>query len=223
MYQGLCGCRTTGLSADFIYLNPIGFLALTLWSFAVRFSPTARKQYADRHGGHAPQVSDADLAFALHALVITLLIVAQVLYYARRRAVATPYDRFASAEGTAGADERTPLFPEPADWHRAQRQRQLEEEDAGPDVSQPSVLAQIGIVMIFITAAGQGLSVWIGRTQWLDFLYFASSVKLAISAVKYIPQVLLNRRLKSADGFAIGQIITVSRQSRASGARGPRS
>lgn len=196
------------MSADFIYLNPIGFLALTLWSFAARFSPTARKQYADRHGGHAPQVSDADLAFALHALVITLLTVAQVVYYARRRAAATPYDRF----GSAGADERTPLFPEPADWHRAQQQRQQEEDagDAGPDASTPSALAQIAIVMIFITAAGQGLSVWLGQTQWLDFLYFASTVKLAISAVKYIPQVLLNRRLKSADGFAIGQIITVS-------------
>lgn len=37
--------------------------------------------------------------------------------------------------------------------------------------------------------------------SWLNWLYFLSFVKLGISLVKYIPQVLLNYKRKSTVGW----------------------
>uniref|UniRef100_A0A182TFS6 Cystinosin homolog n=1 Tax=Anopheles melas TaxID=34690 RepID=A0A182TFS6_9DIPT len=39
--------------------------------------------------------------------------------------------------------------------------------------------------------------------HWLDFLYILSYVKLSTNLIKYIPQVLMNYRRKSTEGFAI--------------------
>lgn len=74
---------TTGLSMDFLCLNPIGFACLTVYSIALYASPTVRAQYADRHDGHFPQVQPNDIAFAGHALVLSLVILSQTLVYKR--------------------------------------------------------------------------------------------------------------------------------------------
>ncbi|GAA5983968.1 hypothetical protein JCM10908_005995 [Rhodotorula pacifica] len=74
---------TTGLSMDFLCLNPIGFACLTVYSVALYASPTVREQYAQRHDGHYPQVQPNDLAFAGHALVLSLVILSQTLVYKR--------------------------------------------------------------------------------------------------------------------------------------------
>uniref|UniRef100_A0AAG5CUB4 Cystinosin n=1 Tax=Anopheles atroparvus TaxID=41427 RepID=A0AAG5CUB4_ANOAO len=42
-----------------------------------------------------------------------------------------------------------------------------------------------------------------GQMNWLDFLYILSYVKLSTNLVKYIPQVYMNYRRKSTEGFAI--------------------
>lgn len=54
-----------------------------------------------------------------------------------------------------------------------------------------------------------GLLVWLGKVELLDWLYYASALKVLISAVKFIPQVILNWRLRTSDGFAIGNAIAV--------------
>ncbi|EGK97523.1 AGAP013268-PA [Anopheles gambiae str. PEST] len=41
------------------------------------------------------------------------------------------------------------------------------------------------------------------QMHWLDFLYILSYVKLSTNLIKYIPQVLMNYRRKSTEGFAI--------------------
>ncbi|KFB42342.1 AGAP013268-PA-like protein [Anopheles sinensis] len=41
------------------------------------------------------------------------------------------------------------------------------------------------------------------QLHWLDFLYMLSYVKLSTNLVKYIPQVFMNYRRKSTEGFAI--------------------
>ncbi|KAL7461793.1 hypothetical protein ACHAXS_002198 [Conticribra weissflogii] len=46
-----------------------------------------------------------------------------------------------------------------------------------------------------------------GDWQWIDYLYFLSFVKVGITIVKYIPQVLLNYRRKSTSGWQIWNII----------------
>jgi len=44
-------------------------------------------------------------------------------------------------------------------------------------------------------------------TPWLTFLYFFSYVKLGVTLVKYIPQVVLNYKRKSTVGWSIGTVL----------------
>ncbi|GAA5822479.1 hypothetical protein JCM3770_000662 [Rhodotorula araucariae] len=72
-----------GLSIDFFSLNPIGFACYTAFNVALYASPTVRRQYSDRHGGHYPKVAPNDIAFAVHALVFSLITLASVFIYKR--------------------------------------------------------------------------------------------------------------------------------------------
>ncbi|XP_004533588.1 cystinosin homolog isoform X1 [Ceratitis capitata] len=56
------------------------------------------------------------------------------------------------------------------------------------------------IVLVTLILAAVGVS------QWLDFLYYCSYIKLAM-IIKYIPQVLMNYRRKSTIGWSIGNIL----------------
>lgn len=171
-----------GLAPDFVVVNPIGFLCLTIWSFGAFFSPTARRQYAERHGGHTPQVSKSDLAFSAHALLLSTLTLIQSawLFYRAHRA-------------RKGAEEDSPLLRR---THRAP--------------VAPHRLTRVALVVMAIAALWVGTSTLLGRTELLDFLYFASSLKIAITAIKYTPQLILNYQLKSVRGFAIATILAVS-------------
>ncbi|KAL7638765.1 UNVERIFIED_CONTAM: hypothetical protein RMT77_010298 [Armadillidium vulgare] len=41
---------------------------------------------------------------------------------------------------------------------------------------------------------------------WLDFLYWLSYIKLIITCIKYVPQMYENFKLKSTEGWSIGQV-----------------
>ncbi|XP_019711420.1 cystinosin isoform X2 [Hippocampus comes] len=45
------------------------------------------------------------------------------------------------------------------------------------------------------------------RLSWLDYLYFFSYIKLAVTLVKYLPQAFLNYRRKSTEGWSIGTVL----------------
>uniref|UniRef100_A0A7S1Z196 Cystinosin n=1 Tax=Trieres chinensis TaxID=1514140 RepID=A0A7S1Z196_TRICV len=61
------------------------------------------------------------------------------------------------------------------------------------------ILAYAALILLQV-GPGNGL-------LWLDFLYLLSFVKVAISVVKYIPQVILNIRRESTVGWNIWNII----------------
>ncbi|ORY32521.1 hypothetical protein BCR39DRAFT_492505 [Naematelia encephala] len=182
--------RTTGLSPDFVWINPLGFLALTLWSWGVYFSPIARNQYRARHDGHEPQVSRSDLAFSLHALILSCITPAQVWYYNRH-----PSPNQQSTQD----DERTALLPStPA--------TKTDDALSPPGGIKPSVPCQIALAVMVVASFIYAIFVWVGKAEFLDWLYFAASIKLAITCVKFIPQIMLNWKLRSSAGWAIDQI-----------------
>ena len=47
----------------------------------------------------------------------------------------------------------------------------------------------------------------VGNLNWLDYLYMLSFVKILITLIKYIPQVILNFRRKSTVGWSIWNIL----------------
>ncbi|XP_037105363.1 cystinosin isoform X1 [Syngnathus acus] len=46
-----------------------------------------------------------------------------------------------------------------------------------------------------------------GRLSWLDYLYFFSYIKLAVTLVKYVPQAFMNYRRQSTAGWSIGTVL----------------
>lgn len=73
----------SGLSIDFLALNPLGFACYTAFNGALLLSPVVRAQYRARNDGHNPQVRWNDLAFAAHALFISSITLSQVFWYKR--------------------------------------------------------------------------------------------------------------------------------------------
>ncbi|XP_067368420.1 cystinosin isoform X2 [Channa argus] len=42
---------------------------------------------------------------------------------------------------------------------------------------------------------------------WLDYLYYFSYIKLAVTLIKYVPQAYMNYRRKSTEGWSIGNVL----------------
>lgn len=68
---------TSGTTIDFPFINTLGFLAYLISNLAFYYSPVVRAQYAARNGGHTPAVAFNDIAFAAHALLLSLVTVSQ--------------------------------------------------------------------------------------------------------------------------------------------------
>ncbi|XP_076583420.1 cystinosin isoform X1 [Chaetodon auriga] len=77
-------------------------------------------------------------------------------------------------------------------------------ESGGQKVSHMAVfLLLIGwtfaVVSFFLAVAKQ--------ITWLDYLYYFSYIKLAVTLVKYVPQVYMNYRRQSTEGWSIGNVL----------------
>lgn len=65
------------------------------------------------------------------------------------------------------------------------------------------VLLMVSIVVVAILTAEQVSASF----TWLEYLLFLSYVKLAISVMKYSPQVVLNCRRRSTEGWTIHNVL----------------
>lgn len=69
---------TTGLAIDYPVINMLGFTCYTISTACFLFSPVIRQQYAARHPqSPEPTVRGNDLAFAVHAVILTALTYSQ--------------------------------------------------------------------------------------------------------------------------------------------------
>ncbi|KAF9331288.1 hypothetical protein BGZ91_012177 [Linnemannia elongata] len=71
-----------------------------------------------------------------------------------------------------------------------------------------------GFAWAFLLSSGVSVLVLVGRAlsgvgsyEWIDILYFLSYIKLAISFIKYCPQVYINWAAKSTVGWSIHNIL----------------
>ncbi|KAI1199876.1 PQ loop repeat-domain-containing protein [Nemania serpens] len=65
---------TVGSTIDFPFINVLGFASYFIYTCAFYWSPLIRHQYALRHDNHTPTVAFNDIAFALHALILTAIL-----------------------------------------------------------------------------------------------------------------------------------------------------
>lgn len=68
---------TSGTTIDFPAINILGFVAYFVSNVAFLYSPHIRKEYALRYPGHTPTVQFNDVAFAAHAVVLSVITVSQ--------------------------------------------------------------------------------------------------------------------------------------------------
>lgn len=69
---------THGLSMDYPTINVLGFICYAASTSALLYSPLIREQYAERHRTSSePTVRLNDLAFALHAIIMSSLAYSQ--------------------------------------------------------------------------------------------------------------------------------------------------
>ena len=83
---------TSGLSIEFASLNVLGFACYSIFNVALYCSSTVQGLYRHRYGMEAPiPVQSNDVAFAIHALIISSITLLQILYYDgnRRREMST--------------------------------------------------------------------------------------------------------------------------------------
>jgi len=168
---------TDGLSADFCVLNVLGFGCYTAYNASFFWSSTIRQYYKKRYGPNAEiTVQSNDVAFAMHALVLSSITLCQIAYYGVEPGI------------------RSIKLSKPAIFI----------------IAIILVVCTIYPLLIFFdTYRGNNVSNddAIGIFNWLDYLYILSFVKIFISLVKYIPQVILNFQRKSTVGWSIWNIL----------------
>ena len=161
---------TAGLSVDFCVLNVIGFAFYTAYSASLYWSPTIQQLYKERYGPDAEiTVQSNDVAFAIHALVLSLITLIQIIYY------------------------------------NSQNRTFSETEVSGPILLVIAGIAIVCVVYPFLAMVGHVLH--IGSLNMLDYLYLLSYIKIFISLIKYMPQVVLNFKRKSTVGWSIWNIL----------------
>ncbi|VEU33705.1 unnamed protein product [Pseudo-nitzschia multistriata] len=186
-----------GLSPDFVVLNVIGFACYTAYNASFFWNTTIQEEYKRRFGPDAEiTVQSNDVAFAIHALVLSFVTFCQIIYY----------NYFYCPGPTGEIDRRTRTVIQ---------------------LSRPVLAVIVGIVAICVgypalvllgkgsssSSKNDNLDVLLGdddalaRFNWLDFLYLLSYIKIFISLIKYIPQVVLNVRRKSTVGWSIWNIL----------------
>ncbi|KAI8623786.1 cystinosin [Xylariaceae sp. FL1651] len=65
---------TGGTTVDFPFLNILGFASYFIYTCALYWSPLIRHQYALRHNNLTPTVAFNDIAFAIHAVILTTVL-----------------------------------------------------------------------------------------------------------------------------------------------------
>jgi cystinosin len=143
-------CRSVeGLSIEFQMLNLLGFACYSAYNVALFCIPAVQHEYTAAYSQNIP-VGPEDVAFSVHAAIITLATLIQCMVYDRGgQRFFSPVDTFAVVAGAL-------------------------------------VLAACPVVAI---AEGQSQK---GLLTWLNLLLLLSLIKLAVSLVKYIPQVCLS-------------------------------
>lgn len=147
-----------GLNFDYVAYNITGFVAYGAFNAALFWAPYIQQLYYDDHPFGVIPVMANDVAFTLHAILCTVIIMVQCAIYER-------------------------------DHQRV-------------SYTCRAILAAMWLfVFISLIVAGAG------SITWLQYLYFFSYVKLAVTLIKYIPQAWMNYRRQSTVGWSIGNVL----------------
>jgi len=149
-----------GLSTDASILAALNYTCYTIYNAFLFWDESIRQEYRDRNGEESKiTVQSNDVAFSMHALVLNILLIAQILRY--------------------GGFKKQPV----------------------------SRITLLIVAAVFVLSAGYIFCIYSFNWHWIDFLYFMASVKLVLTVLTYLPQLLLNFQRRSTDGWNVWNVI----------------
>lgn len=151
---------TDGVSTDAYILAALNYTCYTLYNVVFYFDGGIRQEYKDRYGPDAIiTVQSNDVAFSIHALVVTFLVVGQITYY--------------------GGFRNQPI----------------------------SSITKLIVLAVFLLSFVYIACIYLYGYLWMDFLYLMASVKLVLTILTYLPQIILNYQRRSTDGWNVWNVI----------------
>jgi cystinosin len=152
--------RIDGLSTDASILAVLNYTCYTIYNAFFFWDENIRQEYRDRNGEDAKiTVQSNDVAFSIHALVLNMLLIAQILRY--------------------GGFKDQPV----------------------------SRITLLIVAAVLALSVGYIMCIYAFSWLWIDFLYFMASIKLVLTVLTYLPQLLLNFQRRSTDGWNVWNVI----------------
>ena len=165
-----------GLNFDYMILHFTGFIFYAIFNLTLFFSTEVQEEYEARFQRSEIPVQLNDVVYSIHAAALTAITWIQCLIY--EVSEITNYLLF--------------IFTNSFHF-----------QSGGHKHSIYSKLLQVGI---WIGGAVLMVLSIIGQFSWLNFIYYFSYLKLIVTGVKYLPQVIFNFRRKSTRGWSIYMI-----------------
>lgn len=77
----------------------------------------------------------------------------------------------------------------------------------GLQTLRPSPSIAFCLWAMVVVSLGYPLAILLGYSTWLDYIYLLSAVKVVLSILMYAPQVILNHKRRSTEGWSIWQVL----------------
>ncbi|XP_006852119.2 cystinosin homolog [Amborella trichopoda] len=147
-----------GLNFDFLLLNFTKHSSYFIYNASLFFSPFIQRQYFEKYGSDEMiPVAANDVAFSIHAVVLTAFTIFQVFIYER---------------------------------------------------GSQKVSKTAGVITVAVwTVATVCLFIAWPKQSWLWYISIFNSIQVFMTAIKYIPQAIMNFARKSTEGWSIGNIL----------------
>jgi cystinosin len=179
-----------GLSIDFQILNMLGFLCYTIYNSSLYFIPAVRQQYQAIHSGQLPAVHSNDVAFSIHAFLLTSVTLTQSFLYRNNN------------------NNNNEVA-------QTQQQRQRPATASLIAVAVAVIISTIWALIIVVSPSVDPPPNPCTKLScpaesiftWLTWLYFLSGIKFLVTLVKYIPQVILNCQRQSTEGWNVWNVL----------------
>ncbi|KAG6410190.1 hypothetical protein SASPL_128242 [Salvia splendens] len=171
-----------GLNFDFVLLNLTKHSSYLIYNASLFFSSTVQRQYREKFGlNEMIPVAANDVAFSIHAVLLTVFTLAQIVMYDVSGAASTFLTVFKVCV----------LF------------KLCTVKRGNQKVSKTAAV----LVSVAWLAAAVCVFVAIPRHSWFWLVSCFNTIQVVMTVIKYIPQVVLNFRRKSTIGFSIGNIL----------------
>jgi cystinosin len=209
--------NTTGLSIDFSLLNVLGFGCYSLFVSFLYGNETVREQYRHRFGDGGTNnditpviipIQSNDVAFAIHAFILSLVQMYQIIYYhaIQQRAIMNRDNDNSDDDHEQQQSQQSPFYLSFA-YIMLKATKTIVSKLHTPTKYFVVTSILICIIYLFLIFNPNITTSTSSSFEFLDFLYLASTIKLIITIIKYIPQVILNTKRQSTIGWNIWNVI----------------